>query len=326
MNLMTKNGDRPDLEAIATNMPEGYIATKLFPVKKVSEKSGSISVMDVTADLTAQTGRSAGASINSTIVAKQAVAFTCVRTEGRAEFDFSETPDSEGIAGIDNEGGRLVKRCIAGAIESAAAAQIFNAGNAAVAITAATGEIIPAIQDAAEAVKGVEGALALVVSRDMYAQFIRLDEVKNSLDVGVYTQLLNMSASAQLSKNASFMVNLLQTVYPFEMILVGDNAYWKSNTYGNYMAVVKVPTESPKMVPTLGQTMVYIPDGVTGTDQVPVKITSYANMDKKTNTYDGEAWVVCKTFNAEGVKLIDVSADVNITTTSTTTGTTTTTA
>jgi len=317
MDWKTQNSRREDLEAIEVNFPEGYIGPKILPPVVFAEKSGDITVQEVVTDVAGQSGLADGSTPTRTAIAMGAIAFTCVRKNKGFTVAKGEVKQYRTIENADRVGGIASKRSVMRLFEDDVAGVVFGATPWAARITATTGKLFDSINQAAQNVKRVKGDLALVLSNSLFTRFISLAEVTSRMSTGSFAQLLQMSASSQLSRDPQFLAAMLQTFYSFNLILVGDDDHWQLAGKESACAIVKLPPADEfahKMDPVLGKTFVYWPDE-SANSGIPCEIESWADDDTKRNVYDAEAYWDTSLFNASGIQIVDLSADIATTTT-----------
>jgi hypothetical protein len=317
---------RGDLEALKVNAPVGYIGGRIYPVRMTMEKAGDFTVQQVVSDVAAQTGRSEGATVTRTAVAMANIAYSCAERISGWSIGKNEMGQYGSIERADQVGGMMAKRSVLRSHEAAAATALYSTARKNAAIVALTGNLIAAFQEAAAAVKRCSGNTALVIGQTLFNQLVGTDEVRDRLGAGNFAAMLGLMASSQLSRDPAMVAQLLQSVFPFSEIIVGDDDHWRISGAENLAAVVKLPpTEdfAEKMGPTLGQTMCYWPQSLTAENGVliPCEIESWVDADLKRNVYDGTAFYNIYENNATAAKLVNIGVDMPTTTTTTTTTT-----
>jgi hypothetical protein len=298
MSFKTITGRRQDLEAIPVNPPTEYIGNRVYPSLNVMEKTGTIYYQTLTADSAAQTNRSAGTAPTGTVLASSSTTFSDTEGIKRYLVPKDEVKQIGGVEVSDKLGGTAAKRSVLRAIETAQAAALLSTTryNAASDIGSA---IIDGITAAAVAVKRYEGALAFVCSITFYRNLIAEAEIKALMARFVPGGL---SAESILSLTPAAFKAMLQTLFAFQEVLVGDDDHWAISGKLDAAAVVKLPDPenfSHKLGPVLGKTALYLPDGAQ-----PFEIESFYNEDAMANSYTAQSWYQVKEFNAAACKLV----------------------
>jgi hypothetical protein len=297
MSFKTQTGRRPDLEAIQVNSPEGYIGNRIYPVLSQHEKSGLIYYKTLTADGAAQTGRALGSAPTRTLLADTNTTATCTELIKRYGVAKSEVKNCGGIEAADRLGGMASKRSVLRGLEDLQAAAFLDATSYGAAEDI-SGGIIDGLITAAKAIKRYHGKLAFVCSTTVYQWMIAQDEIKALLT----RSFSNLSAEQVMSLSPEVFRAMLQGIFKFDEVLIGDDDHWSIATQEDAAGVVKLPPPeefSHKMDPVLGKTALYLPDG----DQ-PFEIESFYNDDDKVNNYDCTSWKDIKEFNSGAKKIV----------------------
>jgi len=297
MEFKTITGRRPDLESIEVNFPESYIGTRVFPVVKAMEKTGTIYYKTLIADSAAQTGRSSGTAPNRTLLTDSSTTFSCAEAIKRYGVDKAEVKNMGGIEAADKLGGMASKRSVMRKLEGDIAAVLLDATGYAAANDIHTA-IIDGIADAAKSVKRYGGRTAFVCSVNVYQFLIKQTELTGKMGWSFAAGDIN----AILSMNPNVFKAMLQGLFAFDEVLIGDDAHWSIATREDAAAVVKLPDAdefSHKLDPVLGKTWLYMPDG-----NQPFEIESFYNEDDKINNYDATSWYNIKQLNAGAKKLV----------------------
>lgn len=298
MEFKTITGRRPDLESLAVNKPEGYIGGLIFPSLPVMEKTGSIYYKTATADSAAQTGRSSGTAPTRTMVTDSSTTFSCAEVIKRYGVDKAEVKQMGGVEAADRVGGMASKRSVLRAIETAQAAALFSAARFSGASDISSG-IVNGIIGGAKSVKRINGKLAFVCSVTTYRYIIQTTEIKALMGRFVPAGL---TAEQILSLSPQAFKAMLQGLFLFDEVLIGDDDHWEITGQEGEAAIVKLPPpepESHKMDPVYAKTALYLPDG-----SQAFEVESHYDEDSKVNNYDASAWYNIKEFNTAGVKVV----------------------
>ncbi len=296
-DFKTITGRRPDLEGIPVNAPTEYIGNLIYPAKNVMEKTGTLRYVTVTADGAAQTGRSLGTAPTRTLLANSATTFSVAEKIKRYGIDKSEVKNYGGIEMADKQGGMAAKRSVMRAMEDAVAAKLFSAAryNAAADIHAA---IIEGITDAAVSVKRYSGRTAFVCSVSVYQWLVKQTELTGKMG----WSFANGDINSILSLNKNVFKAMLQGIFAFDEVLIGDDDHWALSGKQDAAAIVKLPDPaefSEKLDPVLGKNVLYLPDGIQ-----PFEIESHYDESDKVNNYDATAWHEINELNAGAAVLV----------------------
>lgn len=308
MDFKTQTSRRPDLEALAVNEPEGYIGNRIFPVLNVRQKAGTIYYRTVVSDAAAQTGRTLGAAPTRTMVADSNTTFAAVEAIKRYGVAKSEVEQMGGVEASDKLGGCASKRSVQRKIEDLQAAVLLD-GTSYAAAEDITGNIVDGLIAAALDVKRYSGKLAFVCSTSIYRWLILQTEIKALLS----RSFTNLSAEQVMSLQPEVFKAILQGLFQFDEVLIGDDDHWAIAGQEDAAAVVKLPPPeefSHKMDPVLGKTVLYLPDG-----NQPFEIESNYDEDVKVNNYDATAWLLTKELNSGAKKVVKLGAQGTTTTT-----------
>ncbi len=298
MEFKTLLGRRPDLEAIEVNTPESYIGSMIYPTVNVAEKTGTMYYRTLTSDSAAQTGRVSGAAPSRTLLADSSTTFSVAEVIKRYGVDKAEVKNCGGINQADRMGGMAAKRSVMRAIETAHAAALISSTRYSAASDIHSA-IIDGITDAAQSVKRYAGKTAFVCSVSVYQWLVKQTELTGKMGWSFAQGDIN----SILSLNKTVFKAMLQGIFAFDEVLIGDDDHWSIATMEDAAAVVKLPDPeqfSHKLDPVLGKTMLYMPDGATQ----PFEIESFYNEDDKINNYDATAWYQIKELNSGAVKLV----------------------
>lgn len=297
MEFKTITGRRPDLEALEVNAPESYIGNIVYPVVNSREKTGTVYYRTLTADSAAQTGRVSGTAPTAALLTDSSTTFSAAEAIKRYGVDKSEVKNMGGIEAADRLGGMAAKRSVMRALESAAAAKLISSTRYSAASDIHTA-IIDGITDAAKVVKRYGGRMGFVCSTSVYQYLVAQTELTGKMG----WSFANGDINAVLSLNKNVFKAMLQGIFAFDEVLIGDDDHWAITHMEDAAAIVRLPDPaqfSHKMDPVLGKTMLYLPDG-----EQPFEIESFYDEDTKINNYDATAWYEIKEFNTSAVKLV----------------------
>jgi len=296
MAIKTITGNRPDLAGVVVNQPTEYIGNIIYPSIRTMQKAGNITYQALTADSVSQTNRSAGAAPTAVIVGASSQSFSCTENIKRYGVDYADAEMYGDIAIVDNIGAMAAKRSVMRAKETAAAAKLITATRYSAAENIGSA-ILAGLQAAATSVKRYKGKLALVASNWWYQSLLAEAEIKAWLVAcAAGTTMPGMLFTPDMLKN------LLQNVFKFDQVLIGDDDHWKVQNREDAAAVVMLPDPmefSHKLDPILGKTVVFYPE-----DGQEFEMSSYYDEQLKTNMYDATMWYNIIEFNAAAAKLV----------------------
>ncbi len=314
LNFKTETGPRPDLAKLPVNNPEEYIGSLVYPVKNVMVKAGTMRYKTLVADSVAQTGRTPGAAPTRTLLTDSNDTFTCAEVIKRYGATKSDVEQDGGIEAVDEQGGMAAKRSVLRYIESAQAAALFDqtSYDAAPDISSA---IIDGIISAAQGVKRYGGRTGFVCSVLVYQWLIQQTELTGKM--GWSFSGSGLSAEQVLSMSKNVFKAMLQGLFAFDEVLIGDDDHWAIEGKLDCAAVVRLPDKSntsEKERPVLGKTVLYLPDG-----EQPYELESFYDENEKVNCYDASSWMNIKELNIGAKSLVKGLGVASTSTTTTTT-------
>jgi hypothetical protein len=261
------------------------------------EKTGTMYYRTLTADTAAQTGRVLGEAPAGVMLADSHKTYSVSEVIKRHLVDKSEVAQMGGIQAADELGARASVRSVMATIEAMHAAAVISAARYAAA-DSVTGGIVDAIIDAAKGIKRYSGKLAFVCSTSVYQWLVQQDEIKALL-----TRSFNgLSAEQAMSLSPAVFRAMLQGIFAFDTVLIGDDNYWEVTGREDAAAILKLPDPaefSHKLDPMLGKTISYANDA----DQL-FEIESFFDEALKVNCYDATEWLEIQTFNAAACVLV----------------------
>lgn len=294
----TITAQRPDLEALEVNFPFDYIGNIVYPVRKAAKKGGTITYQELVADQTAQTNRVANAAPSRTLLGTSSTTWTASEKIYGFDIPESEEDQYESVTNMDTVGGKAAKRTVMKNLEAAAAVKLFSTAryNAASDIGSA---IIAGLQDAADSVRRYNGRLALVCSKTFLQALLAETEISDILKA----QYGNSNIVPAMILQPENLKNVLASIFKFDAVLVGDDTYWKLATKEDGAAVVMLPPSedgSEKMDPILGGNWTFM----MGESGSPVRINSFYDENRHTNTYDATAFNQLVELNADAAVMV----------------------
>ena len=233
MNLRTtQTGPRPDLGLVEVNWPLEFIGPMLFPIMNTSESSGTFTYRGIVADAAPVENRAWNASLAQTQITNETASFTCVKQEKRYVMREDEVKECGGIENAEKIMAGGSKRSVMRKFEDDAYAAIFTSGRRAASIELASGKEFGVLNEAANGVRRVKGALSLVCNQQWILGFLGLSAVATRLQSvgGLGAYIAARDAALGLQKDV--VVSMLRTILPFEQILIGDDIVIKLVGFG----------------------------------------------------------------------------------------------
>ena len=292
----TKTGDRPELAAIPVATPEGFIGTKIVPILPVGTKAGTLYYLSALTNVTAETGRSAGAAPSANRLALSSANVTCTEIISRANIAPEEVPLFGGIESADKAAGAWVNKQVQMAIETVIAASVLASPNENYDSTT----FIEQVQGALDGMRLITGRTALVGGTATIKRIMR--------DLG--TTQFKFATEDEFDDNdfggRTFRRNLmaLATYLGVDEVLAGASEVWDTGAIADRVAVVKYDNSgdilSHKYRAVYAKIALYIPDGKNIT--VVRSAGDPVNVD---NLYDAAAWYAMQVFNSSAKYVFD---------------------
>lgn len=291
-SFRVESGSRPELAALPTNAPIGYIGGKILPMTRIAGKAGTVYDMALVADADATTSRTAGTAPTAVSITENSSAISCAELIKRYKLPWESIPLLGGLAASEALGAKAAKRSVQNALEKAQLAVLISSGG-----TSITSAIVDGIIDACDQVHRYAGRTAFVCDVGIYRWLIQQTEIQN-LMVRTFGGL---GAAEALSLTPTVFKNMLQALFGIDEVLIADDTFYPYS-YRTTAAVVKIPDgtddASYLMQPEYGRTFVYWP-----TDAGPVEVNSFTDDDIRANVYDGIIWYDAEQFNS-GAKVL----------------------
>lgn len=294
-NVKTTFGSRPELAALPTNDPIGYVGGQIMPVVKLAGKAGTVYYQALIADAAATTSRSAGAAPQAVSITENSASISCAERIKRYKIPWESVPLLGGLEATDAIGGKAAKRSVANAIETLQLATLVDGAG-----TSITSAIVDGIIDGCDQVHRYSGRTAFVCCVGQYRWLMQQTEIKNLL----VRTFGGLGAADALSTTKAVFQNMLQALFGIDAVLVADDKFWPY-TYRTTAAVVKLPMtdeQSYVMDPEYGRTFVYWP-----TDAGMYEVNSFPDDDIRSNVYDATAWIDAQELNSGAKALLQIN-------------------
>jgi len=298
----TITGPRPDLAAVEVNPPEGYIGSKLIPTISVTDKTGTVYYNDVTADSSAQTGRSTVTAPNSTTIAGNSTTYTCAEAISRGKIAPDEVKAFGGIANADQVGVKFAKRNVLNAIE-AAIATVTTGSTADTTFDAA--KFTTQAQTALDTVRLYYGKTTLlggtITLKRMVQAMLADDNIGPML-----SRIVSGTSPSVATAGVQFTawLNAISMLIGVDQVLAGDDTIWNAGDNANKLVIGKFDDNSDplryKYEPVFARNYLFLPDGTQ-----PWFVESIADRLTKANVYDASAWYNVVTLNTSAIYVFD---------------------
>ena len=294
----TITGPRPDLASVEVNPPEGYIGSKLIPTVSVMDKTGTVYYNDVTADVSAQTGRSTVNAPSSTTIAGTSTTYTCAEVISRGKIAPDEVKAFGGIANADQVGVKFAKRNVLNAIEAAIAAVVTGA-TASAAFDAA--KFLTQAQTALDSVRLYYGRTTLVGGTITLKRVVQA--LLRDADLGPMLSRIVSGTTPSIATTGvqfSAWLNALAMFIGVDQVLAGDDNVWNASTSANKIVIGKFDDNSDplrhKYEPVFARNYLFLPDGTQ-----PWFVETIADRLTKANVYDAACWYNIVTLNTSAI-------------------------
>lgn len=296
-SVRATSGGRPELAALPSNAPLGYVGSIVLPVMRVSAKAGTYYYSALVADSAAQTSRTAGAAPSAETIAEASSTFSAVERIDRAKVPWEMIPLIGGLAKSEERGAGVAKRNVQNALETAQLAVLVDGAG-----TSITSAIVDGIIDACDRLHLYPGRTAFVCNVGQYRWLIQQTAIVNLL-VRTFGGLGAMEA---MSLNKTTFKMMLQAIFAIDEVLIADDKFWPYS-YRTTAAVVKLPAGNDEMSfvsePEYGRTMIYWP----GDAANPYEVNSFADDDLRSNIYDACEWDSIEQFNSGAKALVQIN-------------------
>jgi len=300
----TQLGDRADLADVEVNAPEGYIASQILPIVTVKEKTGVIYYATVTADVTAQAGRAAGAAPNGTQISDSSTTFTAAESIKRGKITPDEVKTMGSIQKADLVGAKFAKRSVMNAFEGDVAALIMASGSAADA-TFDPSKVRTQIQTAKQSMRLYQGQTALIAATYNIESMLQ-SMLSDSVYGAALARLVTGSSGVEAVRGITLEAwkQALALFFGVGKVLAGDDTVWNATAIAGRFAVGKLDDSGDELAhkyqPVLGKVFQFAPDGKNPwfVESIPDRIT-------KNNYYDATQWYDAVILNSDAVYVFD---------------------
>ena len=294
----TRTEDRPDLALLGSISQldvMGYAFPKLFPVIKVSEKGGTITV--ASANLTnskGTKGRANGTALSATTLAGTDTTFAAARYEGRGMLYENDGAAFDDEKAADEAGALLSQRLAWNKVEDDAFQIVFTAARKSAATELADQSVVKILQQKAKSIRAF-GKATLVMTTNTWLDFCEIPEIRARFAaLGIAGQDIGY-----ILNDPAKVMGALSTFMKFDggVVLFDSDIVDTEGTYDGIVMVMatrpeakSAPIQTIKTKATYGYTAIYIPEDASDADK-PFDMRSFYSDTDKANVYDAEAFL-----------------------------------
>ena len=294
----TRTEDRPDLALLGSISQldvMGYAFPKLFPVIKVSEKGGTITV--ASANLTnskGTKGRANGTALSATTLAGTDTTFAAARYEGRGMLYENDGAAFDDEKAADEAGALLSQRLAWNKVEDDAFQIVFTAARKSAATELADQSVVKILQQKAKSIRAF-GKATLVMTTNTWLDFCDIPEIRARFAaLGIAGQDIGY-----ILNDPAKVMGALSTFMKFDggVVLFDSDIVDTEGTYDGIVMVMatrpeakSAPIQTIKTKATYGYTAIYIPEDASDADK-PFDMRSFYSDTDKANVYDAEAFL-----------------------------------
>lgn len=294
----TRTEDRPDLALLGSISQldvMGYAFPKLFPVIKVSEKGGTITV--ASANLTnskGTKGRANGTALSATTLAGTDTTFAAERYEGRGMLYENDGAAFDDEKAADEAGALLSQRLAWNKVEDDAFQIVFTAARKSAATELADQSVVKILQQKAKSIRAF-GKATLVMTTNTWLDFCEIPEIRARFAaLGIAGQDIGY-----ILNDPAKVMGALSTFMKFDggVVLFDSDIVDTEGTYDGIVMVMatrpeakSAPIQTIKTKATYGYTAIYIPEDASDSDK-PFDMRSFYSDTDKANVYDAEAFL-----------------------------------
>lgn len=294
----TRTEDRPDLALLGSISQldvMGYAFPKLFPVIKVSEKGGTITV--ASANLTnskGTKGRANGTALSATTLTGTDTTYSAARYEGRGMLYENDGAAFDDEKAADEAGALLSQRLAWNKVEDDAFQIVFTAARKSAATELADQSVVKILQQKAKSIRAF-GKATLVMTTNTWLDFCEIPEIRARFAaLGIAGQDIGY-----LLNDPAKVMGALSTFMKFDggVVLFDSDIVDTEGTYDGIVMVMatrpeakSAPIQTIKTKATYGYTAIYIPEDASDADK-PFDMRSFYSDTDKANVYDAEAFL-----------------------------------
>jgi hypothetical protein len=288
----TQDGRRPDLEAIEVAPPTGYIGNKLMPVIETTERTGTVYYQstsgDAIAESAAQTGRSATDAPTEQELAASTTTWTCAEVIDRTLIKPEEAKSYGSMEKADKVGGKVAKRNVMNAIETAIVAKVLGSGVTPTG-TFDAAKFILQVQTELNTMRVYSGRRTLYASEIVLKGMARAFLTNSTIGPAFSRLIVGTSPDvAMAGLNLKVLLNAIAMHVGVDECIAGRDSVWNPSGYTGRVGLMLTDDTgdefSYKYQAVYGKNYLYLPDG-----KNPFFIESFYDMDDLTNKYTCKA-------------------------------------
>ena len=294
----TRTEDRPDLALLGSISQldvMGYAFPKLFPIIRVSEKGGTITV--ASANLTnskGTKGRANGTALSGTTLTGTDTTYAAARYEGRGMLYENDGAAFDDEKAADEAGALLSQRLAWNKVEDDAFQTVFTSARKSAAVELTNQNVVKILQKKAKSLRAY-GKATLVMTTNTWFDFCEIPEIRARFAaLGIAGQDIGF-----ILQNPEKVMAAISTFMQFAggVVLFDSDIVDASGTYDGIVMVMATrpeaktaPIQTIKTKATYGYTAVYIPEDAADADK-PFDMRSFYSNADKANVYDAEAFL-----------------------------------
>jgi len=288
----TQDGRRPDLEAIEVAPPTGYIGNKLMPVIETTERTGTVYFQstsgDAIAESSAQTGRSVSDAPTEQALAASTTTWTCAEVIDRTMITPEEAKSFGNMTKADAVGGKVAKRNVMNAIETAIVAKVLGSDVTPTGTFDAS-KFILQVQTELNTMRVYVGRRTLYASEIVLKGMARAFLTNSTIGPAFSRLIVGTSPDvAMAGLNLKVLLNAIAMHVGVDECIAGRDSVWNPSGYTGRVGLMLTDDTgdefSYKYQAVYGKNYLYLPEG-----KNPFYIESFYDADDLTNKYTCKA-------------------------------------
>lgn len=308
----TDIGRRPDLEAIETNPPIGFVGERIYPRTNQALRAGELSALMLAPVAAAQTNRTDGQAPTATQIVNSHPTFSCSEIAARFYKTARDVQSDGSVFASDMQGADGSIFAFNCKLEQARLTKLVTpiptTQDNLITPTAGT-PIRRVLYNALKSLRRYRGRRVLVIGASL------LDVFADSFAVRSFYQAMPMERKESYVDRTEQIVSSMQTVFHLDEVLVADdtilNAAGTAPIMGESVLVVAVlPHENEVTEDSfktrnieLGRTVTYQP----AEGMKPYQIESFPDFDAMRNVYTAIGMNDILEFNPMAKRIIDLT-------------------
>ena len=307
----TDYGRRPDLEAIETNPPIGFIGERIYPRANQRNIAGTITALALPQYAAAVTNRTDGNAPSTNLILNTNASFSCTEICARFGKTARDVQAAGSVWASDMQGAIGASYSFNCLLEQKRLTKLVTPipSTADNLITPTAGaKIRSAIYGALKSLRRYRGKRVLIMGADM------LDVFADSFAMKSFYEGIPFERRDAFKDRRELIVYSMQTVFLLDEVLVADdtilNAAGNASAIGDYLVVAVLPHENEVTEDSfqttnieLGRTITYQP----AEGMKPYQIESFPDFDDMVNKYTAIGMNDIVEFNPMQKRIIDPS-------------------